>query len=301
MNIVIFGAGAMGSLFGTLLSKKHNVVLISRSSHVDAIRRSGLKVTGKTKLNVKVCAVDSVNKVMFSPDLLVITVKSYDTEGAIKEAKSIIGDNTIVVSLQNGLDNIEKIEKHVNRERLVACITTHGVVFSKPGLIKHTGVGKTVLGGLSIRNTQNAVGIAKMLNDVGIKTTVSNDVVKEIWIKAIVNSSINPLTALFNCKNGYVLENPILENILEKICGESTSIAITEGINVSYDDMIRNTKEVIRDTANNYSSMLQSIQQGKQTEIDSINGVLLEVGRKHGLESLMNELLVYSIKSVCKK
>lgn len=300
MNIVVMGAGAIGSLFGAYLSKKNAVALVGRSSHVNAINQNGLTIEGKTQLNVKIHAVDSVDKIPFSPDLLIITVKSYDTESAIKEVKLNIGDDTIVMSLQNGLDNIEKIEKNVNHEKIIACTTTHGVVFSKPGLIKHTGMGKTTLGALTSGNTKNAESIANMLNDVGIKTTVSDDIIKEIWIKAIVNSSINPLTALFNCKNGYLLENLVLENILEKICEESTSIASAFGIDVTPSSMIRKTKEVVKETCENRSSMLQSILQGKKTEIESINGKIVEVGRKHDIKTLMNEILVYSIESICE-
>jgi len=291
MNIVVMGAGAIGSLFGAFLSKKNDVVLIGRSSHVNAIDQKGLTIKGKTQLNVKIRAVDSVDKISFLPDLLIITVKSYDTESAIKEVKSSIGDDTIVMSLQNGLDNIEKIEKHVSREKIIACITTHGVVFSEPGFIKHTGIGKTILGALTSGNTLNPGSIANMLSDAGIKTTVSDDIIKEIWIKAIVNSSINPLTALFNCKNGYLLENLILENTLEKICEESTSIASAYGVDVNHSDMIRKTKEVVKETYENHSSMLQSILQSKKTEIKSINSKIVEIGRKHNIKTLMNEIL----------
>lgn len=300
MNIVVMGAGAIGSLFGAFLSKKNDVVLVGRSSHVNAINKKGLKIKGKTQLNVKIRAVDSVDKIPFSPDLIIITVKSYNTETAIKEIKSNIGDNTIVMSLQNGLDNIEKIEKHVSREKIIACTTTHGVVFSEPGFIKHTGIGRTILGALITKNTQNVKNIANMLSDAGIKTAVSNDILKEIWIKAIVNSSINPLTALFNCKNGYLLENPVLENILEKICEESTGIANAFGIDVKLSDMISKTKEVVKETYENHSSMLQSVLQGKKTEIDSINRKIVEVGKKHNIKALMNGILVYSIKSMCE-
>ena len=224
-------------------------------------------------------------------------MKSYDTKNTIKETKSIIGENTLVMSLQNGLDNLERIEKYVNRDKIIACTTTHGVVFSKPGFIKHTGVGKTVLGTITKGNEQNSKSIAKLLSEAGIKTTISEDIIKEIWIKAIVNSSINPLTSLFNCKNGYLLENPILENILEKICEESTCIAEAYGIDVTSSSMIKKTKEVVRDTYENHSSMLQSIMQGKKTEINSINRVLVGIGKKHKINTLYNEVLVYSIKS----
>jgi len=299
MNIVILGAGAIGSLFGGLLSKKNNVLFVGRKPHMQAIKKNGLKITGKTQLNVKTSAEDSIKKITFSPDLLILTVKSYDTENAVKEAKSIIGTNTIVLSLQNGLDNIDKIEKIVDREKIIVGVTIHGAFFSKPGVIEHTGKGKTILGELDGKKTERIKHIADLFNEVGIETKISINIVQEIWVKAVINSSINPLTTFFQCKNGYLLENPILENLVEKICEESTEVANSKGIYLSHQDMIKKTKEVIRNTSENYSSMFQSFKKGGKTEIDAINGKIVDLGKRNGVKTPINETLVRSIKSIC--
>lgn len=296
MNIAIFGAGAIGSFFGALLSKKNNVVLVGRKNHVATIKKNGLKIQGKTNLHVTVKAVESAKKISFIPDLLILAVKSYDTEPAIKQAKSLIGENTVVMSLQNGLDNIEKIEKNVKHQNIIVCITTNGVIFSKPGVITHTGIGKTTIGELNGEETKRIKDIVNIFNNAGLKTIVNNNIMTEIWIKAIINSSINPLTTLFQCKNGYLIKNPVLERLVEKICLESTNIAKANGLNLSYNDMIKNTKEVINDTAENYSSMFQSYERGKKTEIDSINGKMVEVGKTYGVDTSINESLVNLIK-----
>ena len=122
------------------------------------------------------------------------------------------------------------------------------------------------------------------------------NIIEEIWIKGIINSSINPLTTFFQCKNGYLLTNLILENLIEKICEESTNIANAQGVNLSYSKMISKTKEVIRNTSENYSSMLQSYNKGKKTEIESINGKLIDIGKKQDIDTSLNEMLVYSVK-----
>ncbi len=297
MNIVVLGAGAIGSLFGALLSKKNNVILIGRTSHVNAIRKNGLSIDGKTQLNVNVSAVDSVDTVPFSVDLLIVTVKSYDTKSAIDQAKQIIHDKTVVLSLQNGLDNIKAIEHVVERRQIIAGVTTHGAFFSKPGCIKHTGVGKTVLGELDGESSERIKNIETVFNQVGIKAVVSENIIKEIWVKAVINSCINPLTAFFGCRNGYLLENPILEKNVENVCKESTSVANAYGIKLSYQDLVNKTKEVIRETSENYSSMLQSVRKGKKTEIDSINGALVNIGRTYSIDVPLNEILVFLIKT----
>ena len=264
MNIVIVGAGAIGSLFGALLAKKNTVVLVGRAPHITTIQHNGLNITGKTHLHVKLSAVESIKDVSISANLIILTVKSYDTETAIKQTLPLIQDETMVMSLQNGLDNIEKMKHIIDKDRILAGVTTHGAIFSHPGVIRHTGKGKTILGVLDGSQSKRLENIVHLFNEAGIETQASNDIVKEIWAKAIINSSINPLTAFFNCKNGYLLENPLLEKTVEIICKESTCIAQAEGIPLTTLDMIQRTKEVIKDTANNYSSMLQSVSAGKK-------------------------------------
>ncbi len=298
MNIVILGAGAIGSLFGGLLSKKNNVILFGRIPHVSDIRKNGLTIDEKTKLNVKISAYDSFDSIPFSSDLLIITVKSYDTASAIYQAKQILNSKTVVLSLQNGLDNINSIKDVVGENQIIAGITTHGAFFSKPGYIRHTGFGDTILGELDGNISGRIQNIKNIFNRVGIETTISNNIIKDMWIKAIVNSCINPITASFGCKNGYLLENPILEKIVEKICEESTNVANANGLKLSYQDMLEKTKEVIRKTSENYSSMLQSVQKGKKTEIDSINGVLFDIGKTYNVDVSLNGILMSLVKTL---
>lgn len=297
MNIIIFGAGAIGSLLGALLSKNNNVLLIGRKDHISAIKKFGLIIKGKTNLSVNINVETSLNDVTFFPDVLLLTVKSYDTESAILQVKKIVNNNTTVLSLQNGLDNIDKIQKYLPLKLLIAGVTTHSAFFSKPGLISHTGIGSTVIGELNGQKTERIRNIVNLFNNAGIDTVISYNIVKEIWIKAVINSCINPLTAIFQCKNGYLLENPILEKLVEMICKESTSIAYADGVNLSFDDMIKKTRNVIKNTSENYSSMLQSFRKGSRTEIDSINGRFVNVGKKHNIYPSLNEMLIYSVKS----
>jgi len=299
MNIVVLGAGAIGSLFGALLSSKNNVVLIGRKPHVDVINKKGLKIEGITKLKVKIDARESINKIDFSPDLIILAVKSYDTESAVKKASKVICKNTIVLSLQNGIDNIDKIKKYIESEKILVGVTTHGALFLNPGIIRHTGKGSTILGKLSGGKTVQLKDLVELFNKSGIYTISSDNIIGELWIKAIVNSSINPLTAIFQCKNGYLLENPVLERLVEITCLESTDIANTQGYSFfSHEDMIKITKKVIRNTSDNYSSMLQSVKRGKKTEIDSINGKIMDFGKKNRVKSSMNEILTEYIQSL---
>lgn len=297
MNIIVFGAGAIGSLFGALLAKKNAVVLVGRPPHITTIQKKGLIIMGKTNSNVKTTALESIKDISFQADLILLTVKSYDTETAASQLSQYISDETMVLSLQNGLDNIEKIERFIDKKHILAGVTTQGALFLKPGEIIHTGLGETILGELNGSSSERLLRLVTLFNDAGIHTTPSNGIKKEIWIKIIINSSINPLTAFFGCKNGYLLENPLLERVVECVCTESSRIASSEGISLYVEEMIKKTKEVIRNTADNYSSMLQSIQQRKKTEIDSINGKLASIGDNHKINVPLNRILTELINS----
>jgi len=297
MKILVMGSGAIGSLFGAYLSKTNDVVLLGRSHHVRAIEQHGLRVRGKTIMRCRLHAVDAIEKVPDLPDLVLLTVKSYDTETAVKQLHTLIHDETLVISLQNGLGNVETMERIIPQRHILAGVTTHGVIFSKPGEIIHTGRGHTLLGELTGDRSPRLQTIVDLFNLAGIETVASEDIIRELWVKAIINSSINPITAFFQCKNGYLLQNAILEKIVEHVCKESTQVASTKGISVEPKEMIRRTKDVIRETSENYSSMAQSIQQGKRTEIDAINGYLLAAGKRQGMQTPLNSILVELIHS----
>jgi len=300
MKILVLGAGAIGSLFGAYLSKTNDVVLLGRSAHVSAIEQQGLQISGKTTMHCRLPAVDTVQKISEPPDIILLTVKSYDTESAMEQIRHLIHDKTIVISLQNGLGNIETMKRIIQNHQILAGVTTHGVIFSKPGEIIHTGKGHTLLGELTGTRSPRLQKVVKVFNAAGIETDASDNIIRELWVKAIINSSINPITAFFQCKNGYLLQNIILENIVEQVCEESTGVAVKAGMPVKSDEMMRRTKEVIRKTTENYSSMAQSVQQGKKTEIDAINGYILATGKREGTKTPLNSILVNLLYSITK-
>ncbi len=133
--------------------------------------------------------------------------------------------------------------------------------------------------------------IAAAFTASGLTTRISRDIHNDIWVKTIVNASINPVTAFFSCPNGYLLTNPVLRHVIDDTCRESTRIAQTDGLTVTAADMIRTTRTVIRTTAQNSSSMLQSLQQGKPTEIDALNAALTRIGAQHHIDTPLNTLL----------
>ena len=298
LNILILGAGAIGSLFGALLSTRHQVTLFCRAPHATAINQHGLIITGHKKNTYILDATDNITTLPSNPDLAIITVKAYDTQSLVQSTQPILKNANHILSLQNGLGNIETITHTMPTKHILAGITTHGAIFTKPGIIKHTGIGRTFIGPITPTSPDILHHISETFTDAGISTTISQDIQKDIWKKAVINSAINPLTTIFHCKNGYLLGNPILEIILDRIITESTSIANTQDFQLSKDDMITQTKKVIHETVDNYSSMFQSIQQNQPTEIDYINGIFKTVGQLHNVPTPLNTLVTNIIHSL---
>ncbi len=295
MKIAIIGAGAMGCLYGGKLSTLdgNQVFLVDVwKDHVDAINNRGLIMEeGESQLLMdKVKAVTNAEDVGIC-DLAIIFVKSTLTGEAVKSNSAVFGPSTLVLTLQNGLGNIELIEKELGRQNIIAGTTAHGATMLGPGKMRHAGVGKTIIGELTGEKTQRLNELAKLFDQAGLEGEISDNVMGLLWDKLLVNVGINSLTALAEIHNGEILDYPELERILESSVGEAHSIALAKGIKLQHEDPIGHTKAVCKATATNKSSMFQDIIKGKITEIAMINGAVCREGESIGIATPVNSLL----------
>lgn len=303
-RIAVLGAGALGSFFGGVLSRKYDVFLIGRKAHVDAVNSGGLHITGETEI---LCNPKAYESIKDAPpyDLLLITTKSYDTLEAVKQAFTTFTNNAILISLQNGLGNLEAIENELvstgKRGVVIGGVTSHGVTYVSPGKVRHAGVGETFVGALREEDREKAEEVRSIFESVGIKTGITDNIRGEIWAKAVVNTGINPLTAITRLENGYLLEIPELTLLMERACREAISVAEALGVNLPAADLIEKTKWVARMTAGNKSSMLQDILNGKRSEIDSITGIIVREGERLGVPIPVNKTLMGLVKGIEKK
>jgi len=298
MKVLVFGAGSVGSFVGGLLSEKYDVTLIGRKQHVDAIEAQGLSISGKTNklVHPKIC---HDIKELRDPDLIILTVKAYNTEAAMKDLVPIIKRDTLVLSLQNGLDNIERMRRVMKKEgRILAGITSHGIMREIDGHIEHTGFGETVIGEIIPSRKKPAEHIAEMFNAVNIQTRCSENIMGEIWAKAVVNAGINPITAITGLQNGYLLRVTHLTALMERTCHEAIQVARAAHIELPLISLVEKAKDVARRTEDNKSSMLQDIERGRQTEICSINGYIAEIGKRHGMDTPVNSTLTALVKGI---
>lgn len=301
MNILILGAGALGSLFGAFLSRTDAALalLTTNKAHARAIAENGLTLEtldGKEEryaLNV----FDSVEAVTTTPDLVLVMVKAYDTERAVSSVLKICGPETLFLTLQNGIGNFEMIARLVAGRPVALGTTTQGSSLLGPGRIKHGGNGLTCLGEGQDTLATRLRDIAALFEHAGIQTALSPSIETLVWEKLIVNACINPLTAILGAQNGIVCEKPSLAALCRVVIDESLSVAKARGVSIQT-DMLDKVMAIAAATRANRSSMGQDIDRNKPTEIDAINGALVDFGKACRLQTPVNFALTQLVKAL---
>jgi 2-dehydropantoate 2-reductase len=228
---------------------------------------------------------------------MMICVKSYDTEHVIYDTAPFIKKGTLVLTVQNGLGNVEKIARSLGMENTLGGITAQGATYLGSGKIRHAGKGETIIGTLSEKRRTEVEKIAQIFNDAGIETYVTDNVTGIIWSKAVINAAINPLTAILRLRNGELLQYPEAREIMKETVEEAVAVARAKDIKLKWPDPVAQTERVCKATAKNYSSMLQDILKHKKTEIDFINGAIVCEGESLGIPAPVNNTLTQLVKA----
>lgn len=287
-QVIIIGAGAIGSTIGGLLSKKFDVLLVDKNKeHVQAINSQGLILKGKVNETVRVKASTKIDEIKENT-VIINATKSFDARNSMKEVKNLLKKDTVVFCLQNGLGAVEEVKKEVNG-KVFGGVTYVGAVYEEPGKISVAALGKTLL-----ESSKETKMIAKEFSETELSFEASENYKKVQWEKLTVNCIINPLTALLGVVNEEVADDELKE-IRKEIIDECRKVAEKEGV-VLDEEFIKEVPARIRSFQSNRSSMLQDIDGGRKTEIDYISGAVVRLGKKHGIETPVNKGLVDLIK-----
>ncbi|APX97551.1 ketopantoate reductase family protein [Natronorubrum daqingense] len=293
MNIVVFGAGSVGSLVGGLLARErsNDVTLVGRDPHISAIQRSGLEIRGELEASTTPAATTDGRHL--EGDLAIVTVKSFDTVAAARTLAT--GSFDAVLSLQNGLGNEATIETHLECP-VLAGTASYGAILVEPGLVECTGIGEVVLGARDGGKSRRADEVGALFDSAGLETTVDEEMPCRLWEKLAVNTGINPVTALTRTDNAAVLEDearPLARGVVR----ETARTARASGISLSNREALTALESVASDTAANTSSMHQDVLAGQRTEIDSLNGYVVDQSAKVGVETPMNHSLTSLVRT----
>lgn len=301
MNITIVGAGAMGCLYASMLVRAGlKVWLLEKNKvRIETIRSRGLIVEEEGKeLRIPFETITSDPAAIGMADIMIIFVKAYDTTEAVKAAVPCLSEETTVLTLQNGLGNVESIANVVREKQILAGTTAHGANIVSDGHIRHAGIGETVIGAVRSSSKLQTQTIKELFESSGISTTISEDINSVLWGKLVINIGINPLTAIMQIKNGQILDNPYLVNLMHSTVGEGITVAERLGIPLPFPEPIKKVEDVCRATAENISSMHQDILTGRKTEIAYINGAVVAYGRKVNVPTPVNSTLTHIVQSI---
>lgn len=293
MRVAIVGAGAMGCLFTHLLSRTDSEIFLLdiHPERVEAIRSEGLFVEGVSGDHRLRPSIHLDPGEIGPVDLVLLCVKAPDTLNAARSASALLGRDTPVLTLQNGLGNLEAIEEALGPGRALGGTTSMGATVLSLNRIRHAGWGETVLGEPSGKRTARVEAILGLFEASGLKVAFTEDLRGLLWSKLIVNIGINALTALTGLHNGQIPLHAGSRRILEKAVEEAVRVASALGVRLLYPDPLQKVLSVCEATAANVSSMLQDVLKQKKTEVNQIQGALIREAARLGIPTPVNETL----------
>ena len=307
MRILVMGAGALGSVAGGFMAKHgHQVVLVGRTAHMNAISEKGLRVSGiwgnHQIQDLHSCTtIGQVSGKNF--DLILIAVKSYDTAHAVECIAPRVGPDTLVCSYQNGLGNAETVAQAYGWERTVGARAIYGVTIQEPGHAKVTVIAQpTALGLFTDAGPAGKVQeIAKAMDAAGLPTVFTHQIATKIWAKVAYNCALNPLSALLDATYGELRDTPAAWEIMTHVIRELYTVANARGVPMdppgaeAYIELFHD--KLVPPTAAHYASMHADLKHRRRTEIDALNGAIAQFGKAANLPCPVNNNLVHLIKA----
>ena len=302
MRIAVLGAGALGcAIGGTLAEAGNEVVLINRNAaQVDAINSQGLVMRdAQGEQAVRALACTSAAG-LASVDLVIVLVKSFHTEQALRAATHLVGPQTLVLSLQNGLGHEDILADIVGRDHVLAGKTYVGGVMLAPGRILRGVAGKeTLIGELDGGISERAQGLAAVFNAAGLVTVVSDNILGVMWDKLLINVATGAVSSITRLPYGPLYQIPEIEATAVAAVQEAMRVAAAAGIRLSYADPKAAWLKAAAGLPHDFkTSMLQSLEKGSITEIDFINGAVVRWGQRCGIVTPVNATLVSCVKGI---
>ena len=300
---LIFGAGAVGALLGGLLAKDGNpVIFVGRKWNVDAIRQKGIQISGiwgehQTGPQSAYESIDDIPNDCRNFDIVLFTVKAFDTQEAIRKCLPVIHDRTVVVSCQNGYGNSQIIAEQIGWERTLGARVITGVELTQPGIVSVTVHADAIrLGHYANQIPMDRLeSIAQPLQKAGVLIEATDRLEQYIWAKILYNAALNPLGAMLGVTYGDLANNPATRSVMDKIIEEAFAVTDRCGIQhfwptaKAYKESFYN--QMIPPTAAHFPSMLRDLQKGRRTEIGALNGAVCRLGKEKQVPTPVNDTI----------
>jgi 2-dehydropantoate 2-reductase len=301
-RIAVMGAGAVGCYFGGMFARAGApVTLIGRAPHIEVIARAGLCLESvRFQEQIRVAASTEAAAAR-GAEIVLLCVKTVDTEEAAKALTPHLGSGAVVVSLQNGVDNVERIRAAAGIEAIPASVYV-AAEMTAPGCVKHTARGDLIIGDPSglhrteASRAQQLDRLAAIFNRAGIPCRVSENIAADLWTKLIMNCAYNAISALSRARYGRMVSSPWTRELMRQVVEETLAVRRAAGVHMPEVDLVEAAWKLADTMPNAMSSTAQDLARGKRTEIDSLNGYVARRGAELGIATPVNATLHALVK-----
>ena len=285
-DILLVGTGALATLFAARLGAAgYSISMLGTwKQGLDALQGKGARIVDAdgNEQAYKVHATDDPGEVS-GAKFAIVLVKSWQTGRAAHQLKQLLADDGHALTLQNGLGNRETLARDLGVGRVSLGVTTAGATLLAPGLVRPGGEGT-----ISIEQAQGLAPFEAALRSSNFNLEIMENAQSLIWGKLVINSAINPLTALLRVPNGELLARPIVRKMMASLARETAEVAAAEHVHLPFSNPVSAAEDVARKTARNHSSMFQDVRRGAPTEIDAICGAVTKRAEFHGIDTPFN-------------
>ena len=295
MKVAVMGAGAVGCYYGGMLARAgHEVVLIGRRQHVEAIERSGLRLEAQSFDERIPLAASTQASAVQGAKLVLFCVKSTDTQSAALKIKPFLAPDTLVLSLQNGVENADEVRKVITQP-VAAAVVYVATEMAGPGHVRHHGRGELV-----IEPSNASAEVAQALIAAGVPTEISDNVRGALWAKLILNCAYNALSAITQLPYGRLVKGEGVTTVMRDVVDECLAVAKADGVTIP-GDIDKAVRMIAETMPGQYSSTAQDLSRGKRSEIDHLNGLIVRRGDALGVATPSNRLLHTLVKLIESK
>ncbi|HVH26279.1 MAG TPA: 2-dehydropantoate 2-reductase [Vicinamibacterales bacterium] len=293
MRIAIVGSGGVGGYFGgRLAAAGADVAFVARGAHLAALRANGLRIESpQGNLHLERLTATDDSTTIGPVDAVFVAVKLYDTVSALPLLPPLIGSETVVISFQNGVESVDMMAAAVPRRHLAAGTTYVQASISEPGVIRHVALDRIIFGELDGARTPRLERLLEVCLDAGVSSTLSTQIVVEIWSKFVHLSAMSGITAVTRCPVGVIRDDPDLLAMWQAAVVESMAVARASGIDLArsyFDDLMRLIQQLPRQSE---SSMLADLEHQRRLELPWLSGAVVRMGRALDVETPIHRFI----------
>jgi 2-dehydropantoate 2-reductase len=293
MKIVVFGAGGVGAFYGGLLARAgQDVHIVARGEQLEALRTRGLHISSLAlgEIDVAPLSVTERASEIGPADLVLIAVKAHQTSGILADLEPLVGDDTLLMALQNGVESDELLAARFGRHRVIGAVVYVGATVEAPGSVRHVAAGTLVIGGYGEASADRLERVRSVLASTGLPVRITSDIERQRWHKLAWNASFNAISALTLRSSQELLRTPAARDLLLGVMREVVAVAAARGVALSEAD-IEQLVAATEKAAPIRTSMLVDRERGRQLETDALVGVVVRKGSELGVPTPIASVL----------